>query len=536
MRERGRGTAKYQIIVLDNEIEAADRAAKIIEKNEKYTNITVLTDAQYLKQAVQELEPILIITAVNVNGVDGIQICSRIKQDWPDIRVIVSSEHSIFELLRAAMKNGADDYVTKPYSERLLVDAVHRSIDNYEKEYQRMIKAAEQSPRAKEILTYVGYSFMDQALITGGNKDFSSYRSLLNLGKSGYILNVEIESYDVDASATVREENELLVRYIKDIVSESHRCIVSNMVLKRIFVYVMNANIVEKDTKKSMQDIKLSAHIITALKENYGVNAAVGIGSIKPLSQIHISYEEAIRSLRYRQNRNIVRIEDVEEIRIPFENYLEIEENLLKNIKFGRAECVETFGEMLDVLNPLRDDVRRNKVFELLVLCAHEADISGYEETSYIDYMSCYNQIKDLDMEELDKWAINRFQMIIGTVQDNKINRKSETIQNALHFMENNYMHETSLEETASFVGVSPQYFSKVFKEEVGMKYIEWMTKLRIDKAKELLGSGKVSMKEICYMVGYNDPNYFSRIFKKIVGASPTEFVQKNDAPTSNKS
>ena len=73
-------------------------------------------------------------------------------------------------------------------------------------------------------------------------------------------------------------------------------------------------------------------------------------------------------------------------------------------------------------------------------------------------------------------------------------------------------------------MNLSPYYFSKLFKEETGENFIEYLTKLRIQKAKELLVDKEKSMKEICGQVGYSDPNYFSRIFKKSVGVTPTEY------------
>ena len=73
-------------------------------------------------------------------------------------------------------------------------------------------------------------------------------------------------------------------------------------------------------------------------------------------------------------------------------------------------------------------------------------------------------------------------------------------------------------------VNVSPYYFSKLFKAETGMNFIDYLTQLRMDKAKDLLAHTNKSMKEICREVGYSDPNYFSRSFKKNVGLTPTEY------------
>lgn len=86
-------------------------------------------------------------------------------------------------------------------------------------------------------------------------------------------------------------------------------------------------------------------------------------------------------------------------------------------------------------------------------------------------------------------------------------------------------MKNLSLDSVSMEIDVTPYYFSRLFKEETGINFIEYVNKLRIDKAKELLNSdGNMSIKEICMEVGFSDPNYFSRQFKKYAGISPTEY------------
>ena len=73
-------------------------------------------------------------------------------------------------------------------------------------------------------------------------------------------------------------------------------------------------------------------------------------------------------------------------------------------------------------------------------------------------------------------------------------------------------------------INVSPQYLSKLFKEETGENFIDYLTAIRIKIAKDLLEKNELSVKEICFSIGYNDPNYFSRMFKINVGVTPTEY------------
>ncbi len=89
------------------------------------------------------------------------------------------------------------------------------------------------------------------------------------------------------------------------------------------------------------------------------------------------------------------------------------------------------------------------------------------------------------------------------------------------------YMKEISMEEFASSVGFSTYYFSRMFKQEFGVNFVDYVSDLRLKKACELLREGKCSVKEVCFKVGYSEPTYFARVFKKAYGMTPSQFQRK---------
>lgn len=91
-------------------------------------------------------------------------------------------------------------------------------------------------------------------------------------------------------------------------------------------------------------------------------------------------------------------------------------------------------------------------------------------------------------------------------------------------YIQENFSKDISLDEVSGQVNISPYYFSKIFKEETGENFIEYLTRIRIEKAKEFLKQPEVSVKEAGVKSGYTDPNYFSRIFKKQTDMTPSEF------------
>lgn len=121
----------------------------------------------------------------------------------------------------------------------------------------------------------------------------------------------------------------------------------------------------------------------------------------------------------------------------------------------------------------------------------------------------------------------NQQSYVISALHRIREEREQQTLSvldRAKNYIQGKFTEDLSLEEVADFVHLNPFYFSKVFKQQVGETFIDFVTALRIDKAKELMVSDDLSLKEVCYEVGYNDPNYFSRVFKKVTGVTPTEF------------
>lgn len=103
----------------------------------------------------------------------------------------------------------------------------------------------------------------------------------------------------------------------------------------------------------------------------------------------------------------------------------------------------------------------------------------------------------------------------------------------AKEYIDENYMsQDISLNSVADHVHTSPNHFSTVFSQEAGETFIEYLTRARINRAKQLLLRGDMRCSDITYEVGYSDPHYFSFIFKKIVGLSPREFKLEQGAVT----
>lgn len=119
-------------------------------------------------------------------------------------------------------------------------------------------------------------------------------------------------------------------------------------------------------------------------------------------------------------------------------------------------------------------------------------------------------------------------------VSQNNISYKN-SIQKALEYINNNYSKALTLESVASEVFLNPQYFSRYFKKHTGLNFIEYLSKIRVTKAKTLLSTTNNSINNIGLSVGYIDQSYFTKVFLKYEGVTPLKYrLMLNENTTLN--
>ena len=163
------------------------------------------------------------------------------------------------------------------------------------------------------------------------------------------------------------------------------------------------------------------------------------------------------------------------------------------------------------------------RALELLIKLEQKAVASGRlrnrQKKHYIQELrNC------TDRQILKKWFWEQTRDISRSVEENRERQSESVMEKAKKYIRENFQKELTLDEVSKNVDISPYYFSKIFKEETGENFIEYLTRVRIDKAKELLVDANVSVKEAGIQSGYSDPNYFSRIFKKQMDMTPSEY------------
>lgn len=157
--------------------------------------------------------------------------------------------------------------------------------------------------------------------------------------------------------------------------------------------------------------------------------------------------------------------------------------------------------------------------------------ISAYRDFSYaqqaiklgaVDYI-----IKPLNYEDLEK-CCKKAKLLLDSRPNSAIRDipsvDSTAILRAQNFIRDNCCKDITLSDVAKHVYLSPQYFSTLFKEKTGCNFVDYLNKLRIEKAKYLLSNTELKISKICEMVGYGSRNHFYKMFKIYCDTTPQEY------------
>ena len=204
----------------------------------------------------------------------------------------------------------------------------------------------------------------------------------------------------------------------------------------------------------------------------------------------------------------------------------EIVKRFLEN---GLESEVDDFisNYFLSLQEPLKSKLFRNYlILNIRFVTLAYAESLGRSQEEFVRSADA-EPIPDLNssIEDLKKYARKLIGQAIVEREKENDDRSHTILKSALEYIEEKYTDETlSLNDVAAVIDVSPNYFSAIFSQEMGVTFIEYVTKKRMDKAKKLLRQSDMHTAEIAMEVGYKDPHYFSFVFKKTQGCMSREY------------
>ena len=530
----------YKLLVADDEQIVLDSIRYIIEKD--FRDVIAIETSSSGLEAVEKAEiqkPDIIFMDIKMPGINGIDAIKEIKHTYNNAIFVIITAYEQFDFAKEAVNLGVLEYLLKPVNRSKIIEILYKAIQLIEEDRRKRKKELELKEKMQSILPVLEHGFIYSILLYKDfNNELKQYKKILEITEnSGYMMTVEFGQEESPGNLGNKIGSSVLSQsfypYFKDILKERCKCIIGPVILNRIVIYIPVFN-QEDEYSQRIEAVSIAEYVFEKLSHKVDADFYIGIGRLcSGVENLAGSYEDTLRAIRFADSKGVMHIKDIPAGNLHNSEYPAIKEKLvIEKASAGDIQsCIQAFNHIFEwhvaeyngIVKPVKE-----RLIELMVTLHRLAWDYGIEDVELLrrqDYLSEMLSINELS--SLKVWCIRRIEHITIGISKLRKKRLSSIVTNAMRYIDSNFSRELTLEDVSMEVKISPYYFSKLFKEETGENFIDYLTAVRVNKAKEFLEQGQHSVKEICYNVGYSDPNYFSRLFKKVVGLTPTEYKDK---------
>lgn len=536
----------YKLLIVDDEEIVRRSISKIIDWTSLGFSVVLQAEngLEALEIALKE-KPDLILADIKMPFMDGLELSKIINEKLPSTSVVILSGHDEFNLAQKAIGLGVLDYILKPLgaaSLTLKMQEIRKKLDERFKEKQYLTKIKDQLYQSLPLLRE---RYLNTLVCNPGGKEATEVRLRfleLPLDKGSYV----VCAIEPDFGSIEAEDVDIYSFAMKNIVWESigtPHLVFSDQLGRIIVLFSLSALSPEVEPRHMILEI-LSA-IQKSIELFLDKSATFGIGTtVSSISELYFSYSEALAALECKYTLGKGRIYNIydldyreSEFIYPFDDFNEF----LVHVKSCQTAL------LLADLAAISENLKSRKaspanikivfiqlVTELLKLLVETLEIP---QETWSFGLSLYSKIDKLrTMDEIKEAILTFANKVVQCLSEAMTNSSKSLVFKAMEYIRNNYGSEDlSLDTTASHIAVSSGYLSALFKKESGINFSDYLTKIRMEKAMELLRTTDLKTYQIAYNIGFSNPHYFSISFKKHTGKTPSEFKGISEEPNESE-
>ena len=532
----------YKVFLVEDEIVIREGIKNNIHwEEEGFRIVGDESDGELAYPMILREQPDILITDIKMPFMDGLELSKLLKKEMPHLRIIIISGYSDFGYAQQAIDIGVSEYLLKPVTSSKLMASVKNAaaaIDKQRKEkgileQYRLLVYQKQGEKRKDFFNALvsgGLSLpqiIEQEEELGINMMASAFCVLLfqfKVQEDMYEYSDEIVQCEAKMTQALREFPDIKV-FERGTDG---------------WAFILLGENEEQITGLTEKLCQLLIHICEGNVHYFG-----GIGrSVQRIRDLQQSFLDANRafSLRYFQSKDqFLSYTDVNNSKAEIGNRIHISElnlekhdrNLLEDfLKRGTMQDVDEFVDSyFDGFgaNAMSSSLFRNYIVldGCSVIMKFIKAFNYPKEKVESSLLSMNNRVAD-QLSSLDNCSAfykSILKEAIDLRNQNSQKRYAGLIEQAKEYINHTFMlTDLTLDKVASTVNVSPNYFSSLFNQETGMTFIEYLTDIRMQKAKDYLRCSGKKITEIGVLVGYQDSHYFSYIFRKTQNCTPSEY------------
>lgn len=513
---------KIKIILVDDELTSRNTIKKYLEDNDIYEVVADFVDGKTALGWLRKNKIDIILCDMQMPEINGVELMRNIHIIDEYLPVIAISGYDDFNYVRGSLINGAANYLLKhELSKEKLIAALDQVREKY-----RIVPAGNNTYRKK------GYCIFDEnefkaekirELSEKGEIDFFCQNVVPIAISPDYKLHAGVHpaEYKRDICKAIIDMLGQILRdkyqYVIYVTKRNHIILLLSFVEERSMLCMINlqSNLVGRLQRQIVRMLDITVTIVSGeIHGNIG-NAVIEGNSMEALLADKL-YLGGNKAMSFAVTK-----------KVKYYNG-ELPENLWKQATFElnnhMENCVDTIYEMLDFMEKKRFTWERvyQNCKEILKLFGKREMLSEEEVHDLLAEMKEY--------EEYEQFRSVILEVLYKYIQTSRIEREkqySEQINQVIEYVKQNIAEDISLEKCAELAGCSYTYLSREFKKETGMRFVEFLNRQRVNKAKSLLIRKDISMKQIVDLSGFRNYNYFFKVFKGIEGVTPSEFTAK---------
>ncbi len=494
-------------------------------------------------EKVKTLKPDIALVDINMPVMDGLEFVQALKETDCALKIIFITGYSEFNYARQAVQLGIYDYLLKPVKRDELEKTVLNLGNIIKKEKSFKIEVDSLKKQASESLPVIRDRVLNSAL--QGNLPQEKELRQKKLDYLGFKPGLEsyqvvvMEIGPVDKTAWNEEDKELCrfaaSNIAADILGEYYKYVTCYDNDERACIVLHFENTGE--VKDCDEAVAACERIRDSAGKFMKVFVSIGIGNVySDIEGIAVSYKEALYALKsmvMHDGDRVALYSSISDSGLAGNAYsMEQRGKLLMEMRLANTiGASNLIGQVFHKLKTLKlsADILFITCAEMISTCIeYLSEARQYENEimeKLLGLMDEINHIKTLD--EIEKRIKDLLMDAILYVGRNKSTKTARLVENVKKYIQDNFSNEDlRIEDVARHLYINYSYLCNVFKREAGMTVNDFLTEVRIQKARELIDQGNEYIQDVAGIVGYSDANYFGKCFKKYFGVSPAIYIQ----------
>ncbi|WP_251389584.1 response regulator [Mediterraneibacter agrestimuris] len=535
----------YKVLLVDDEILVREAIGKKIEWNK--LGFELAGDCENGRDAVDFVknnQVDLVLTDICMPHMDGMELSRWLYENYPHVKIIIFSGYSDFEYAKQAIQYKVSEYILKPVTAKELTEVLNRlkiKLDDMRKEERKIDKLKKVYHNYTKNEALIIAKALSR-LVTGTQEVERSLCELQDMGIEikGTVFRAVVADIDIysawceNGCNGLKKESALMSFVVENISGEIVEEYEAGLAYRdsdnRVCMLLWT------DAPQRFKEVvpNMCREIQEQISMAMNLSVSIGIGCyVNSLDDLPKSYESAVDVLKYRYSKgNGVLIDCEEEIREG--NFLELESKLREITSALRGGDEAGLMAVLDSIeNWIRERyVSRNKASSYLnqVLHAIHKCVLETDEHFELNEMLLSKAAEAQSIQPAMKLTREYAQKGIIAMNVSGQTSAERQANLAMDYMQKNYGDcELGLNQICEYLNISTSRFSSIFKEATGKTFIEVLTNIRMEKAKQLLRQTSLKNYEIAEKVGFSDPHYFSIAFKKTIGMTPKEYAREKN-------